>query len=63
MSMVSGISQNSSAVDLAQSIDALAAVLRNSSAQSMQLAEKLLRIGAQQAIQDSSVGARVDTSA
>ena len=63
MSMVSGISQNSSAVDLAQSIDALAAVLRTSSAQSMQLAEKLLRIGAQQAIQDSSVGARVDTSA
>jgi hypothetical protein len=62
MSMMSGIWQ-SPAVDLARSTDALAAVLRNGSAQSMQLAEKLLRMGVQQAIQDSSVGMRIDISA
>ena len=44
-------------------MDALAAMLKNSSAQSMQLAEKLLRVGVQQAVQDSSVGTRIDTSA
>jgi hypothetical protein len=63
MSMTSGILQSSSAVDLARSMDALAAMLKNSSAQSMQLAEKLLRVGVQQAVQDSSVGTRIDTSA
>jgi hypothetical protein len=61
--MLPGISRNSSAVDLIRSLDALAAVLKDSNAQSMELAAKLLKAGVQQALSDSSVGARVNTSA
>jgi hypothetical protein len=61
--MLPGISRNSSAVDLIRSLDALAAVLKDSNAQSMELGAKLLKAGVQQALSDSSVGARVDTSA
>ncbi|MGA2477646.1 MAG: hypothetical protein ABSG63_02715 [Spirochaetia bacterium] len=61
--MLPGISRNSSAVDLIRSLDALAAVLKDSNAQSMALADKLLKVGVQQALSDSTVGARVDTSA
>jgi hypothetical protein len=61
--MLSGISRNSSAVDLIQSLDALAEVLKEAYAQSSKLADKLLKMGVQQAVSDSAVGARVDTSA
>jgi hypothetical protein len=61
--MLPGISRNSSAVDLIRSLDALAAVLKDSNAQSMALADKLLKVGVQQALSDSTVGAQVDTSA
>jgi hypothetical protein len=61
--MLPGISRNSSAVDLIRSLDALAAVLKDSNAQSQELADKLLKASVQQAVSDSSVGGRVDTSA
>ncbi len=61
--MLPGISRNSSAVDLIQSLDALANVLKEAYAQSAKLADKLLKMGVQQAVSDSTVGARVDTSA
>jgi hypothetical protein len=61
--MLASISRNSSAVDLIRSLDALAAVLKDSNAQSMEMADKLLKLGVQQAVSDSSVGMRIDTSA
>jgi hypothetical protein len=60
---MSGISQSLPAADLARSADALAAVLKNSIAQSTQMAEKLLRASVLQAVQDASIGTRIDTSA
>ena len=59
-SMIGGISQGA---DLTRSLDALAAVLQNSQDQAMQLADKMLKAGVQQAVQDSAVGTLIDTSA
>jgi hypothetical protein len=61
--MLPGISRNSSAVDLIRSLDALAAVLKDSNAKSMELADRLLKAGVQQALSDSTIGVRLDTSA
>jgi hypothetical protein len=61
--MLPGVSRNSTAVDLIKSLDALAAVLKDSNAQAAALADKLLKLSVQQAVSDSSVGAQVDTSA
>ncbi len=61
--MISAISQGSAGVDLMRSLDALSAVLQNGQDEAMQLAEKLMKVGVQQAIQDSSVGTLIDTTA
>ena len=50
-------------VDFLRSIDDLAQVLQDSQAQAMQMAEKLLKVGIQQAVQDSAVGKTIDVSA
>jgi hypothetical protein len=59
--MVSGISQG--AADISRSLDALAALLTSSNEQTERMAEKLLRIGVVQTIQDSEVGTLVDVAA
>jgi hypothetical protein len=62
--MVQGISQGSSAAaDFARSIEALSDLLKGANAEAMGLAEKMLKIGVQQTIQDASLGVRIDTSA
>ena len=61
--MVSSAGGVSSAPDFRRSIEDLARVLQDSQAQAMQMADKLLKAGVQQAVQDSSVGARVDITA
>jgi len=58
--MIGGITQGA---DPARSLDALAAMLQNTQDQAMQLADKMLKAGIQQAVQDSSVGTLIDTSA
>jgi hypothetical protein len=50
-------------MDFLRSIDDLARVLQDSQAQAMQMAEKLLKVGVQQAVQDSAVGKTIDVSA
>ena len=50
-------------MDFLRSIDDLARVLQDSQAQVMQMAEKLLKAGVQQAVQDSAVGTTIDRSA
>lgn len=50
-------------MDFLRSIDDLARVLQDSQAQAMQMAEKLLKVGVQQAVQDSAVGNTIDVSA
>ena len=50
-------------MDFLRSIDDLAQVLQDSQAQAMQMAEKLLKVGIQQAVQDSAVGKTIDVSA
>jgi hypothetical protein len=50
-------------MDFLRSIDDLAQVLQDSQAQAMQMAEKLLKVGVQQAVQDSAVGKTIDVSA
>jgi hypothetical protein len=62
--MIQGISQGSSAAaDFARSVDALSELLKGANDRAMGLAEKMLKLGVQQTIQDASVGLRVDTSA
>jgi len=59
--MISGISQG--AADISRSLDALAALLTSSNQQTMQMAEKLLKVDVAQTIQDASVGTQIDVSA
>ena len=59
--MIPGISQG--AADISRSIDALAALLKSSNEQTMQLAEKLLKVNVAQTIQDSAIGTLIDVSA
>jgi hypothetical protein len=59
--MISGISQG--AADISRSLDALAALLKSSNEQTMQMAEKLLKVDVAQTIQDSMVGTQIDVSA
>ena len=59
--MISGISQG--AADVSRSLDALAALLVSTNDRAMQMAEKLLKAGVEQAIQDSTLGTRIDVSA
>jgi hypothetical protein len=61
--MISGISQGSAGVDLTRSLDAMSAVLQNGQDEMMQLAEKLMKVGVQQTIQDSKMGTIIDTMA
>lgn len=50
-------------MDFLRSLDDLARVLQDSQARAMELADKLLKAGVQQAVQDSAVGARIDVTA
>lgn len=50
-------------MDFSRSLEALAALLKSSNEQTMQMAEKLLKVDVAQSIQDSAVGARIDVSA
>jgi hypothetical protein len=59
--MISGIARD--AAEFLRSLDALAVLLKSSNEQAMQMAEKLVKIDVQQALQDSSVGTRIDASA
>jgi len=61
--MISAISGESAAADFSRSIEAMSALLRSSNEQATAFAEKLLRVNAQQTIQDSAVGTLIDTSA
>jgi hypothetical protein len=61
--MVPGIGRANPAVDLASAIQDLNAMLQDSQAMAMNTAEKLLKVGVQQAVQDASVGTRVDLTA
>lgn len=61
--MVSGIGGASAAQDPLRSLEDLGQLLQQSQAQMMRMAEKLLKAGVQQAIQDASVGNRIDVSA
>lgn len=61
--MVSATGGVSPGMDFLRSVEDLARVLQDSQAQAMQMAEKLLRTGVQQAVQDSSIGTRIDVTA
>jgi hypothetical protein len=61
--MVSGIGGASAAQDLLRSIEDLGQLLQQSQAETMRMAEKLLKAGVQQTIEDSSVGNQVDLTA
>ena len=61
MGMIPGISQ--AGADLARSLDALMAMFEGTQDQAIRMAEKLLKAGVGQAVQDSAVGTRIDTSA
>jgi hypothetical protein len=61
--MVSSTSGSSAAADLARSLSALDAMLSASQNQVMEMADRLLKVQVQQAVQDESIGTRIDTSA
>jgi hypothetical protein len=61
--MVSSAGGVSPAVEFRRSVEDLSRVLQDSQAQVMEMADKLLKVGVQQAVQDSSVGARIDITA
>jgi len=60
---VQGIGGAAPGPDLIRALDDLGQLLRQSQAQAMQMAEKLLKVGVQQTIADSSVGNQVDLTA
>jgi hypothetical protein len=49
--------------DLGQAIEDLGALLQRSQAMAMKASENLLKADVQQAVQDSSLGARIDLTA
>ncbi|MGO9307474.1 MAG: hypothetical protein ACLQDL_00450 [Spirochaetia bacterium] len=59
--MVPGI--GNARADLAQAIEDLGSMLKDSQALAMKAAEKLLKAGVQQRVQDSSVGTQIDVTA
>ena len=59
--MVPGI--GNARADLGQAIEDLGAMLQNAQAMAMKTAENLLKAGVQQAVQDASLGARIDITA
>ena len=61
--MVSGIGPASAVADLLRSIEDLGRLLAQSQAAEMNMAEKLMKAGVQQTVQDASVGARIDLTA
>jgi hypothetical protein len=61
--MVSSTSGSSAAAELARSLSALDAMLSASQNQVMDMADRLLKVQVQQAVQDESIGTRIDTSA
>lgn len=60
--MVQGIGAGSPA-DLVKNIQDLGKLLQDSQAMAAQTAEKLLKVGVQQAVQDASVGNAIDVTA
>jgi hypothetical protein len=61
--MVSAAGGVNPALQFSRSVEDLARILQDSQAQAMAMADKLLKAGVQQAVQDSSVGARIDITA
>ncbi len=61
--MVPGIGGAAAGPDLVRAFDDLGRLLKQSQAEAMQMAEKLLKAGVQQTIQDASVGNQVDLTA
>ena len=61
--MVQGIGGAGAGPDLVRALDDLGQLLKQSQAQAMQMAEKLLKVGVQQTIADSAVGNQVDLTA
>jgi hypothetical protein len=61
--MVPGIGHASPPADFARAIEDLSRMLQDSQALAMDAANKLLKAGVQQAVQDASLGARIDLSA
>ncbi len=61
--MVSAAGGVNPALQFGRSVEDLARILQDSQAQVMAMADKLLKAGVQQAVQDSSVGARIDITA
>ena len=61
--MISGIGGAYPGQDLLRAIEDLGRLLQQSQAEATKTAEKLLRAGVQQAIEDASVGGRIDLSA
>ncbi len=60
--MVSSTS-GSAAAELARSVATLDTMLNASQGQVMELADRLLKVQVQQAVQDESLGTQIDTSA
>ncbi len=61
--MVSGIGGAVRGPDLFSAIEDLGRLLQQSQAEAARLAEKLLKAGVQQAVQDASLGGRIDLTA
>ncbi len=59
--MVPGI--GNARADLAQAIEDLGAMLKDTQALAMKTAENLLKAGIQETVRDSSVGAQIDITA
>ena len=61
--MMQGVGRPFTGPDLVRAFDDLGQLLQQSQKEVLQVAEKLLRVGAQQAVQDSAVGNQVDLTA
>jgi hypothetical protein len=61
--MLSATGGVSLATHYLRSVEDLARVLQDSQAQALEIADKLLKVAVLQAVQDSSVGARIDVTA
>ena len=61
--MISGIGGAAPGPDLIRAFDDLGRLLKDSQAEVLQMAEKLMKVGVQQTVQDASVGNQVDLTA
>jgi hypothetical protein len=57
--MIPGVA-SSNAVDLVRSIEALSEMLKSAQVREMNMTDKLLKAGIQQAVQDSQLGTIID---